>query len=395
MAILSATAGVWPRHREWTAAAMVPRASVPAILATLPIFPLERCALADVPPYVVPYLKGRLERGDMVLFTGAGSSRAARNILGDRIPSVDDLRASLNELVYPGTPLADDDSLQDLFGLARQRAANPLRDLLRLQFAVDRDSIPDMYLEIFSAAWHKVYTLNIDDLPAALQASRTLPRPLVSSSPRNCSARLDDGALEVVHLNGRWDDGPDGVTFSADQFGRRFPGADTLHAQCAVDILSRPVLFVGTELEEPPLWQAIQLRKSASGKDLRRRSFLVSPKLARARRDFLERELHVQHIPMKLEEFYEEIFKKAASGSKIYFDSQRQKTFWEGSLKKPPLVGDLVAEEATTPVEGEYLWVASPLGRTSPRAAPRQESMSPTSKRSWTMPWQLRMPHAR
>lgn len=309
---------------------------------------LERWTLAAVPPYVIPYLKGRLERGDMVLFTGAGSSRAARNILGDRIPSVDDLRAALNDLVYPGTPLANDDSLQDLFGLAKQRAGNRLRDLLRMQFTVDRDSIPDLYVEIFSAAWHKVYTLNIDDLPAALQASRTLPRPLLSVTPHNCSVGLDEGALEVVHLNGRWDDGPEGVTFSADQFARRFPGADPLHEQCAVDILSRPVLFVGTELEEPPLWQAIQLRKLASGKDLRRRSFLISPKLARARRDFLERALHVQHIPMKLEEFHEAIFKKAASGSTVYFDSRRQKTFWERVLKRPPLVGNLVAEEATS-----------------------------------------------
>ncbi len=291
----------------------------------------------------------------MVLFTGAGFSRAARNVLGEHVPSVDALCAALSELVYPGKPLADDDALQDLFGLARQRAWNRLRDLLRLQFNVARDSIPDMYVDIFSAAWHKVYTLNIDDLPEALQASQTLPRPLVSSSPRNRSGPPHDGALEVVHLNGRWDDGPDAVTFSADQFGRRFPGADPLHAQCAVDILSRPVLFVGTELEEPPLWQAIQLRKSATGKDLRRRSFLVTPRLARARRDFLERALHVQHIPMTLEDFYRNIFKKAASASKVYFNAQTQKTLWDRSLRKPPLVGDLVTEEANTPAVGEYL----------------------------------------
>ena len=119
----------------------------------------------DLPAHVVPYLKSRLERGDMVLFTGAGFSRAARNVLGEHVPSVDTLRAALSELVYPGKPLADDDALQDLFGLARQRAWNRLRDLLRLQFNVARDSIPDMYVAIFSAAWHKVYTLNIDDLP--------------------------------------------------------------------------------------------------------------------------------------------------------------------------------------------------------------------------------------
>ena len=309
----------------------------------------------EMPAAVVPYLKGRLERGDMILFTGAGFSRQARNIIGTRVPSVDELRAALSELVYPRTSLADDDALQDLFGLAKQRAWNRLRDLLKTHFMVDRDSIADMYVDIFSAAWHKVYTLNIDDLPAALEASQRLPRRLISSSPRNLSDHPNDGALDVVHLNGRFDDGPDGVTFSADQFGARFPGADPLHAQCAVDLLSRPVLFVGTGLEEPPLWQAIQLRKSATGKDLRRRSFLVTPTLSRARRDFLERELHVQHIPMTLEEFYRKIFGKAASASKVYFDSQRQTTLWARSLRRLPLVGDLVTKEAATPGLGEYL----------------------------------------
>ena len=310
----------------------------------------------------------------MVLFTGAGFSRAACNILGDRVPSVDDLRASLNDLVYPGSALNDDDGLQDLFGLARGRAWTRLRNLLRLSFAVDRNAVPDMYRDIFSAAWWKVYTLNIDDLPDAVQASQTLPRRLVSSSPRNRSIAAPGGSLEVVHLNGKWSDGPDHVTFAADQFGARFPGADPLHAQCAVDILSRPVLFVGTELEEPPLWQAIQLRKSALGKDLRRRSFLVTPKLARARRDYLERELHVEHIPMTLEQFHEEIFKKAESGSKIFFDSQNQKSLWERSLNTPPLVGDLVAAEAHMPVIGEYLLGHQPTWRdiTEGRAATRQ-----------------------
>ena len=344
------------------------RCAAPGILLSLvgcPSSRLEQRALADrLPAHVTPYLEGRLKRGDMVLFTGAGFSGAACNILGDRIPSVDDLRAALNKLVYPGTPLRDDDGLQDLFGLARGRAWSRLRDLLRTSFAVDRNAVPDMYREIFSAAWWKVYTLNIDDLADAVQASQTLPRRLISSSPRKSSALAPEGALEVVHLNGRWSDGPDHVTFSADQFGARFPGADPLHAQCAVDILLRPVLFVGTELEEPPLWQAIQLRKSASsGKDLRRRSFLVTPKLARARRDYLARELHVEHIPMTLEQFHEEIFKKAKSGSKIYFRSQNQKSPWERSLKKPPLVGDLVATEAHMPVGGEYLLGHEPTWR--------------------------------
>jgi hypothetical protein len=329
---------------------------------------------ADVPKYAIPYLEGRFERGDMVLFTGAGFSRDARNALGKQVPSVDELRALLSELVYPRTPLSDDDGLQDLFGLARVRARTRLRDMLSQQFAVDRDGIPDMYVDLFSAAWHRVYTLNIDDLPDALNASRTLPRSLLSLTPHAPSGRSRDDVLEVVHLNGRWDDGPDGVTFSADQFGGRIPGRDPLHAQCAVDVLSRPVLFIGTSLNEPPLWQAIQLRRSATGKDLRRRSFLVTPDLSRSRRDFLERELHVEHIPMDVREFHEQIFKAAAAGSKVYFTSLTQRTLWERALERPPLVSELVAEESKRPLEGEYLLGRDPTWAdiTEGRAAERE-----------------------
>jgi Mrp family chromosome partitioning ATPase len=293
----------------------------------------------------------------MVLFTGAGFSSGARNQAGEAVPSVKRLRALLNDLVYPGSELADDDTLTHLFGLAQVRARNRLQDLLAQQFTVDRRAVPEMYGEIFSAAWFRVYTLNIDDLELAVAASHTLARPIVSLTPHQLGS--GDG-LEVVHLNGRWDDGPDAVTFSPLQYGSRYPGADPLHHQCAVDLLQRPVLFVGTELEEPPLWQAIELRKRASGRDLRKRSFLVTPKISRSKRDYLERELHVEYLPMTLEEFYEHVFNNASDGSQTFFDSQRQQSLWEGNLTRPLLVSDLTVDPNASEVPGEYLLGRSP-----------------------------------
>ena len=308
-----------------------------------------------LPSGTVAYLRRRFEEGDVVLFTGAGFSRDASSQAGGRVPSVDDLRRMLSELVYPGSAVDPADSLADLFGVARTRAYNRVREILERYFVVDRSNLPAMYADILGAAWHRVYTLNIVDLPEAVAASATLPRAIVSLTPSRLNVDNHSAALQVVHLNGRWDDGPERVTFSPFDFGNRFPGRDPLHAQCAVDILARPIVFIGTTLDEPPLWQHIQLRRSATGRDLRRRSFLVTPSLSRSRRDLLERELHVEHLPLRLDEFYEQVFKPASGGSAEYYRKREERSLWDSTLEKPPLVTELVAKATKLALPGEYL----------------------------------------
>ena len=47
------------------------------------------------------YLKGRFEIGQIVLFTGAGFSRDAENIDGEKIPSALGLRDKIWNLCFP------------------------------------------------------------------------------------------------------------------------------------------------------------------------------------------------------------------------------------------------------------------------------------------------------
>jgi len=64
------------------------------------------------------------------------------------------------------------------------------------------------------------------------------------------------------------------ATFPARQYGRRVPGRDPWYSMLAADLMSRVVVFVGTILDEPPLWQHLELRGSKShGRELRPRSF--------------------------------------------------------------------------------------------------------------------------
>jgi hypothetical protein len=325
----------------------------------------------ELPSGVIPYLRRRFEQGDMVLFTGAGFSLAAKNQGGESVPSVSQLRAMLTGLVYPGSEPDDEDSLQHLFGLAQSRAGNRLRDLVRTQFTVDRAHLPEMYVRVLSAAWHRIYTVNVDDLELAVASSHTLPRAITSITPRSA---LGQGGLEVVHLNGRVDEGPENLTFTPTQYARRFPGADPLHQQCAVDVLQRPVVYIGTELNESPLWQALELRKKAEGKDLRKRSFLVTPKINRSRRDYLERELHVELIPLTFEAFYSEVFAKAESGSQKFFAAQQERSLWHDVLRRPAKVSELSVDPELSTAPGEYLLGRPPTWRDllDGRAAERQ-----------------------
>jgi len=63
-------------------------------------------------------------------------------------------------------------------------------------------------------------------------------------------------------------------------------------------------LFVGTVIDESPLWQHIELRgeRPREGRELRPKSYLVTPSVPAARRRLLER-LNIVHIQLDAEEF--------------------------------------------------------------------------------------------
>jgi hypothetical protein len=131
--------------------------------------------------------------------------------------------------------------------------------------------------------WRRHYTLNIDNLDEAISGQYQLPRPIESISALN-HAPIQSNNLLSVHLNGRLADFPN-VTFSVRQYGRRLGGPDPWYEMLTTELLSNPVLFVGTALDEPGLWQHLELRQQRNEGDveLRPPSYLVTPTLSRAR----------------------------------------------------------------------------------------------------------------
>jgi nucleoside-triphosphatase THEP1 len=301
-------------------------------------------------PRIAAYLKERMRRADAVLFTGAGFSVGARNQAGTTMPLSADLKPLLWALSYPRDQFDEASKVQDLFEIARGRDPNGLRDLLLMRLGVDANSVPSYYAGLLSLPWVRAYTLNVDDLPTAVARRHPLKRRITHLSAVNWGMKAlparAANLLEVVYLNGVLYDAPDGVTFSPTQYAERLAGQEPLYDQCVIDVLTHPVAFIGTPLDEAPLWQHVVMRRKGprTKREFRRESFIVTPTLDRARAELLHREFNVTHVPMDVETFSKELL--AAVGGAVeegyaLIGAASEET---KEVTEPPLAQDLAAD---------------------------------------------------
>src|SRR5207245_1622655 len=85
----------------------------------------------------------------------------------------------------------------------------------------------------------------------------------------------------------------------------RLVAHDAWYLRLSAELSTLPFVFVGTALDEPSLWQYIELRQERGErgvKELRPRSYLVTPSLDLAKQALLA-EYNVQWLPLRAEEF--------------------------------------------------------------------------------------------
>ena len=223
--------------------------------------------------------------GEAVLFTGAGFSAEAIDRSGRTLPDSREMVSDLWTLLFPDAE-PDDSSLADLYDVALLRAPDRLREYLQTRLQIGDSPLPRSFATWFAAPWHRIYTLNVDNLECAVARQFELPRPLVSISALAPEAppKPSSDALQVVHLNGIAGDDPADVTFSTMQYAARLCDADREYERLVEDLRTRPFVFVGTTLDEVVLWKHVQLERQHNGGDApRHHSFLVSPSLTKAR----------------------------------------------------------------------------------------------------------------
>lgn len=283
-------------------------------------------------------------RGDAVLFTGAGFSRSAKTPDGQPVASVEDLREALWPLAFDGAPLDANSTLGDTYAVAVRVARKATRAVLESRLRIHPDSLPDIYRIWFSMPWLRIWTLNIDDLESAVSRRFGLERRIASHSALSDPLPQFGGDLLVVHLNGDLDDFPD-FTFSQRQYGERTANPDPWYSHLVSDIIARPVIYVGTQLDEPSLWQhmALRGRRGSGGRERRPGSFLISPNLPVARAAMLK-EFNIQWIQSDAEEFATEVLADFVEEAARGIELLRQRAERVGGPPPVQRVTDLATE---------------------------------------------------
>lgn len=244
-------------------------------------------------------------RGEAVLLTGAGFSRAMTDTYGDPLPIGSELSRSIWPIAFGDADFDPDTALSMVYEASRVKSPILLREQLERHFQIDRNLLPERYKTWFALPWHRIYTLNIDDgdeAVADLTAGSRLQ--IVSALTEHTPGVLRSDRLPVVHINGRLQDFPE-LTFSPWEFANRTASSDPWYQEFVTDIAARPVVVVGSVLDEPPLWHYLTLRgQRGTAKELRPRSWLVSPRLDIGRKQMLDG-LNFKHIEQTEQEFFD------------------------------------------------------------------------------------------
>lgn len=250
---------------------------------------------------------GQLARGELVLFTGAGFTADCVSSAGESVPVGGALRRLIWDVAFPGQAFNDDVRLPDVFEVALRRAQGELGRVLRSHLTLDPNHVPDYHRWYAIAPWVRMYTLNVDTWPeAVMRRFKNVPQ-LKTVSALTDQALPASEELACIQLNGRLADFPD-VTFSARQYGERTASPDKWFQQLASDLFTHPVLFVGSQLDEPSLWHYLAVRRMRSrrSREVRPRSFLVTPSIDPARRELLQG-LNIEWLEGSSERFAEEV----------------------------------------------------------------------------------------
>jgi len=313
----------------------------------------------QIEPSDLARIRSQATHGELILFTGAGFSLSAKDHTGQTIPSSQELKREIWQLCYPDDPFDNSCALGDLYAAALQQERAALEYLLHTRLIVDPASLPDYYSAFFDFPWFRCYTLNVDDLESAASRRFGPRRPLVSISARTAGVDelptrgFRERGLEVVHLNGLVPGPPESLTFSETQYAERIGNQEPWYARCVVDITARPVVFIGTGLNESLLWHHMELRRRREklGRDLRPTSILVTTELSRPRQDVL-RDLRINWVQGTVEEFAKQVLPQLAKESAAGFAFIRE----HGEDRGPgiiPLVSQLSAESPNR--QTEYL----------------------------------------
>lgn len=244
----------------------------------------------------------QFERGNVVLFAGAGFSLGAKNQRGNDPPDAKTLARMLAEKC--GWQHQDEE-LPIVYSQAKAHLGSEA--LWGFLEELYKDCTPTPWQQSISDLfWYRIFTTNIDDVVETIYRRNGAQRldPITCPAPFQEQDQFYE-RVQCVHLHGCVLDRSKDLTFTledlADQTAKPSPWYQTLVA----NMLGKSFVFVGSRLSEPPFYHYLRLRseRERGARESRAKAFLVSPGLtAIYRRQFEQQNFVV--VDATAEEFF-------------------------------------------------------------------------------------------
>lgn len=287
------------------------------------------------------YLRRQVSSGEVILFTGAGFSAECISHTGETLPTGPNLREAIWPHAFPDMSFNRSENLGDIFEVALRQDPSGLKETLEKTLGIDASKVPAWYHSYMRSPWYRIYTLNFDDFWEIAPRIDSDARILTPVSATTDETLPPDSTAAVVHLNGRLSDYPL-ITVSAQQYGERQTRSDKWYQQLVSDLFGHAIIFIGTVLDEPPLWQCMQIRKRSEMHtgDRRPKSFLVSPDIGPAKKQLLH-ELNIIHLQIDAKGFSElvlaELDQEIITGMKV-LENRRKAPLSEKVIEELSLI---------------------------------------------------------
>lgn len=238
-----------------------------------------------------------IKNGQLALFLGAGASHGCLKNNKQPVPGSGDLAktiATAAGLAY------EDEPLDAVYEAARELLGARLNTILEENFKHVTPSTE--YDRLAKFVWRRIYTLNIDD---------GLDKSLTRHSPQDVNRLLASdpvidrdpffNKVEYIKLNGTIDRLHDGIIFSPSEYAQATVKHLPWYSQCASDFSGLPVLFIGTQLNEPLLKFHIE-RYQSLNQTPQGVSYLIARSATEIQRTALKR-YKIEFIPGTLSDF--------------------------------------------------------------------------------------------
>lgn len=215
----------------------------------------------DLSTHESKLLLRQFEKGNVVLFAGAGFSIGAENRQGKDPP----LGGALGEILATecGWPYEGED-LPIVYAQARTHLGSA-----GLEAVLDkwyRDCTPASWHQLVSKLfWYRIYTTNIDDVlenAYSAGASQILDR-IVCPAPYKDQDQFYEH-LQCIHLHGSVLDNSKPLTFTFEEFANQTAKSNPWYQAMVDDMQSKSFIFVGARLNDPPFHHYLSLRGQKS-----------------------------------------------------------------------------------------------------------------------------------